>query len=377
LPYVDTWNATVQHQLTNTMTLEVTYLGNKGTHGFVGDSPTYNINQPGFGAGTVVGGAFAPAVPQVQRRPYWNAFSYPAYADPSNLTGSTPGILQCCFTDQGNYAGNDASSTYNALTVKVDKRFSQGLQFMSFYNFSHAYHYDSNFYADQKSIAYGPDDNLRNHQWVSNVIYELPFGKGKSFAGGVGRGVDEVIGGWQVTGTVTWSGGLPWTPGLSGSVCNLEQDTGVCRPNSGPGSFHTGAGSFDGATHTVTFFQPLVDGSGNSLLANGGSLNGFSDPGLNKIGNRGYDSFRGPRFFGSDAAIAKNFQLYERVALQFRMDAYNLFNHPVLGFNQNQGGSGTCIDCSGNGKITDIEADASPGSPNGMRQLQFGLRLTF
>ena len=89
--------------------------------------------------------------------------------------------LTCCFTDQGNYLGNDASSTYNALTIKVDKRFSQGLQFMSFYNYSHAYHYDSNFYVNQKSIAYGPDDNLRNHQWVSNVIYELPFGKGKSF----------------------------------------------------------------------------------------------------------------------------------------------------------------------------------------------------
>jgi hypothetical protein len=375
LPYVDTWNATVQHQVTNTMTLEVTYLGNKGTHGFVGDGPTYNVNQPRLGTGTVQGCpgacAFVPAVPQVQRRPYYNAFTYPGYTDP------TTGLpLTCCFTDQGNYLGNDASSTYNALTIKVDKRFSKGLQFLSFYNFSHAYHYDSNFYADQKSIAYGPDDNLRNHQWVSNLIYELPFGKGKSFAGGVGRGVDEVIGGWQMSGTVTWAGGLPWTPGLSGAVCNLEQDTGVCRPNKGPGSFHTGAGSFDGATHTVTFFTPVTDtvSGGITSLPSG---NGFADPGLNNIGNRGYDSFRGPRFFGSDASIAKNFPLGERVKLQFRMDAYNVFNHPILGFNQNQGGSGTCIDCAGNGKVTDIEADASPGSPNGMRQLQFGLRLTF
>ena len=64
LPYVDTWNATVQHQLTNTMTLEVTYLGNKGTHGFVGDGPTYNVNQPGFGAGTVgIGGALRAGCP--------------------------------------------------------------------------------------------------------------------------------------------------------------------------------------------------------------------------------------------------------------------------------------------------------------------------
>lgn len=382
LPYVDTWNATVQRQLTPTMSLEVTYLGNKGTHGFVGDGPTYNVNQPRFGTGTLQGCpaacAFVADVPQVQRRPFWNAFSYAGYADSSNTTGSTPGVLQCCFTDQGNYLGNDASSSYDALTIKLDKRFSKGLQFMTFYNFAHGYHYDSNFYADQKSIAYGPDDNLRNHQWVSNLVYELPFGKGKQFGSNAGRGVDEVIGGWQISGTINWAGGLPWTPGLSGAVCNLEQDTGVCRPSKGSGSFHVGAGHFNAATHSVVFFTPIVDScdptTGICSLPSG---NGFADPGLNNIGNNGYDSFRGPRFFGADASISKNFPITERVKFQFRMDAYNVFNHPVLGFNQNQGGSGTCIDCANNGKVTDIEADSSPGSPNGMRQLQFGLRLSF
>jgi hypothetical protein len=49
----------------------------------------------------------------------------------------------------------------------------------------------------------------------------------------------------------------------------------------------------------------------------------------------------------------------------------------VLGFNNNQTGSGACIDCGGNGNITDIEADASPGSTTGMRQLEFALRLMF
>ena len=80
--------------------------------------------------------------------------------------------------------------------------------------------------------------------------------------------------------------------------------------------------------------------------------------------------------FFSDLAIAKNFKITERYVAQFRMDAYNIFNHPVLGFNSNQGN--TCIDCGGDaGRITNVEADASPGSPNGMRQLQFGLRFTF
>ena len=361
LPYVDTWNAAVQHQLTNTMTLEITYLGNKGTHGFSGDGPTYNVNQPFLGTG-----------PQVQRRPLFNKFSYPGFIDPT--TGTT---LTCCFTDQGNYLGNDASSSYNALTVKLDKRFSQGLQFMTFYNFAHAYHYDSNYYVDDKRVAYGPDDNLRNHQWVTNLVYDLPFGRGKTYAGGIGRATDAVIGGWRISGTMNWSGGLPWTPGLSGTVCNAEQDTGVCRPSKGSGSFHYGAGSFNSPGHFVQFFTPLVDAAGNSLLAGGGSVNGFVAPGSLRIGNFGYDSLRGPRFFGADAALSKSFTLTERLKLTFRMDAYNVFNHPVFGFNQNQGGSGTCIDCGGNGRITDIENDASPGSPAGMRQLQFGLRLDF
>ena len=388
LPYVDTWNAAVQHQLTNTLTLEVTYLGNKGTHGFAGDGPTYNVNQLAFGPGADVCAppapgqpptcTFVPNSPQYARRPLWNRFTYSNYSDPSNTFGSAPGVLQCCFNDQGNYLGNDASSSYESLTIKLDKRFSQGLQFSTFYNFAHGYHYDSNYYVDDKRIAYGPDDNLRNHQWISYFVYQLPIGKGKAYGSGVSRAVDEVIGGWQVTGTFNWSGGLPWTPGLNGEVCNLENDVGLCRPNRGPGSFHYGAGAFvhNNTGHYVQFFTPVSD-SCSAGLCTLPSGNGFSDPGVNHLGNFGYDSLRGPRYFGADASLAKNFALTEKVQLQFRMDAYNVFNHPVLGFNQNQGGSGTCIDCSGNGRVTDIENDASPGSPAGMRQLQFGLRLAF
>jgi hypothetical protein len=359
------------------MTLEVTYLGNKGTHGFVGDGPTYNINQPGLGAGVQSCSAgtcaFVPNVPQAQRRPLYNRFSYPGFIDPT-----TNATLTCCFTDQGNYLGNDASSTYEALTVKLDKRFSQGLQFTTFYNFAHSYHYDSNFYADIPRVAYGPDDNIRNHQWISDLVYQLPVGRGQKFAGNAGKALDEVIGGWQITGTMNWSGGLPWTAGLNGDICNLEQDTGICRPNRGSGSFNSGAGSFvhNNTGHYVQFFTPLVDScSGGLCTLPTGS--GFADPGLNNIGNFGYDTLRGPRYFGADASLAKVFKITERAALQFRVDAFNVFNHPVLGFNQNQGGSGTCIDCGGNGRVTDIEADASPGSPAGMRQIQFGLRFSF
>ena len=372
LPTLDAWNATVQHQITNTTTIDVAYIGNKGTHVFAGDGPTYNVNNPSM-VGYCANAACTAKTPQVFRRPYYNNFTYSGYADPTNTLANfpgaprlVPGVLQCCSTDQGNYLGNDASSKYDALQVKVEKRFSRGLQVLSHYTFAHAYKYDSSYYPDNPAIAYGPDDQVRNQVWVNNVVYELPFGKGKMFAGNSGRAEDLIIGGWQITGTTTWGSGLPWTP--STNECGGEEDVGICRPDKGTGSFPIGAGSLQhpaGGSPFVQFFTPLT------------SLTGpFTDPGNGNLGNIGVFSYRGPRVFYGDASILKNFSLIERLRLQFRMDAFNVFNHPVLGFNNNQNG-GTCIDCPGNGTITDIERDASPGSATGMRQLEFALKLIF
>jgi hypothetical protein len=359
LPTLDAWNATVQRQLNNSTSLEVAYIGNKGTNGFAGDGNTYNINQPSIiGYGTLS---------QTQRRPLYNRFSYSAYPDPS----STTGVLMCCSTDQGNYLGNDASSIYNALQIKVDRRFSHGLQFLTHYTYAHANKYDSNYYADSHPISYGPDDQVRNNVWVTETVYELPFGKGKTFAGSAGRAEDLVVGGWQITGTTNWSSGLPWTPSFN--ECGAEEDVGVCRPNRGSGSFHLGASGLQhsaSGTPFVQYFTPVAD-----IVTNTGGP--FADPGIGSLGNIGVNSYRGPRAFFSDAAVMKNFSITERVKAQFRMDAFNVFNHPVLGFNANQGGSGQCIDCAGNGQITDIEADSSPGSTTGMRQLEFALKFSF
>jgi hypothetical protein len=134
---------------------------------------------------------------------------------------------------------------------------------------------------------------------------------------------------------------------------------GVCRPNVGSGSFNLGAGSFDPVNHQVTYFTPLS------------SLTGpYTDPGKGKLGNVERNSLFGPRLFTDDMALFKNFGITERVKGQFRMDAYNVFNHPVYGFSSTQGN--LCIDCKGDaGKITHLESDTQ------MRQLQFGLKFTF
>ncbi len=386
---VDMWNATVQHQLTSTMTLEVSYLGNKGSHGFAGNGPTYNVNQKSMvGYGTI-----APD----QRRPFFNKFNYPGFIDPA--TGTT---LMCCSADLGNYFGMDASSNYNALQIKGEKRISQGLQFVSHYTFSRARFYDGNYFGVDPKIAYGPMNVNRNHVWVTNILYELPFGKGKKYMGDANTLMDYVIGGWRLTSTTNWSGGLPWTPQFGD--CGLDQDVGVCRPNKGSGSLKTGVHR-DPATGVVTWFTPVftpattptgcnIDGLnvGNSLSADGCStpagfnqcaqprptIAGFARTACGTLGNIGLDSFRGPHLFTSNLSLAKNFRITERYKAEFRMDANNIFNHPVMGFNYTQGN--TCVDCAGPlapfnpgsaGQITSIENNTS------MRLLTFGLRFSF
>jgi hypothetical protein len=346
LPTLDAWNLTVQRQVTNTISAEVAYVGNKGSHGFVGDGPNYDVNQKSmflFGAtDPLTGGAY----PDQVRRP----LCAPNLAtDTCNRIGDS----------LGNYYGNDASTNYNAFEAKVDKRFSQGLQFITHYTFSRSRAYNNTYYPDSHPIAYGPNDFTRNHVFVITTVYELPFGKGKTFLGDSGRAMDYVIGGWQLSNNTNWSSGLPWTP--TTNECGAQQDVGVCRPNKGSGSFPTGPGSFDGTTHTVRFFTPLT------------SLGGpFTDAGKGNLGNVGYNSMRGPAGFYSDLSLVKAIPITERVKAQFRMDAFNVFNHPVYAFSGNNGAN-PCVDCQGgnNGKITDIEGGTT------MREVQFALRLTF
>jgi len=282
----------------------------------------------------------------------------------------------------GNYFGMDASSNYNALQLKVEKRISQGLQFVSHYTFSRARFYDNNYFAIDPKVAYGPMNVNRNHVWVTNVLYELPFGKGKKYMSGANTLTDYLIGGWRLTSITDWSGGLPWTPRYND--CDKDQDVGVCRPNRGSGSLDMGAKR--DAQGNITWFRSVPGGL--SLTPPVGvsqctlarpTIAGFARPDCGTLGNIGLDSFRGPHLFTSNLSLAKNFRITERYKAEFRMDANNIFNHPVLGFNYTQGN--TCIDCAAPnsdpklngdaGKITNIENNTS------MRLLTFGLRFSF
>src|SRR5260370_39606496 len=147
------WDAKVEHQLTSTMTVEVSYIGNTGTHGFAGNGPTYNANQKSMV------GFFTNPIPD-SRRPFFNRFTYPDCSVSLGVCGlaNVPlaDQLTCCSSDMGNYFGMDASSNYNALQLKVEKRISQGLQFVSHYTWSRARFHDNNYYSVDSSVGYGP-----------------------------------------------------------------------------------------------------------------------------------------------------------------------------------------------------------------------------
>ncbi len=404
LPTIDQWNVTVQRQVTSTLNITVSYVGNKGTHVFAGSGPSYNNNEVAVGAGTndvvcptpttckLTG--FTPAQsPADRRRLFLNgvpAFTYPGFTFVDPITHLVTATPPCCAVDTS-YYGNDADNKYNALQLKAEKRVSAGLQFLAHYTFSHAYAYDNNYFSVNKKFSWGPNPFNRNQVVVVNAIYELPVGKGKKFMGNIGRAADLVIGGWQITNTTTYGTGLPFSPSIN--ECGAISDAGPCRPNLlkpgkllNVGAHNVTSGCATGGQCGTYWFDPVASLSYGSELssANAGvdscsfsrpTSGPFALPACGQIGNAGFNSLRGPHAFYDDMALSKTFTITERVKAQFRFDAYNIFNHPVLALPGNQ-----CVDCLGSttaGQITDIEADSAPGAPIGMRQLQFGARVTF
>jgi hypothetical protein len=371
LPTVDAWNATVQHQLTNTMSLEVAYVGSKGTHGFAGNGPNYDINPSRVGDGNDL-------VVADTSNPGHNKFKgFNAFTSQNQRRPLYPTIP----FDLGNYYGNDAASTYNAFEVKLDKRFANGLQFLTHYTYSKAFGYpQDNYYAVSHQFSWGRIDFNRDHVWVFNPIYELPFGRGKKYKGDASRAMNYIIGGWQVSNTTNWSSGLPWTPSIG--ECGNVTDTGPCRPDSTSSKIHTGIGPLDTVHHTRTFFTPvaaLAYPSADTLpvgtdacTLSRPSAGPFALPNCGQIGNIGRNTYDGPSGFYSDLSVSKSFAITEQFRAKFLMNAFNIFNHPVYAFSQNNGANG-CVDCPGgnNGKITALEGGTH------MRELEFAVRFEF
>ena len=239
-----------------------------------------------------------------------------------------------------------ANLSYNALLMKVEKRFSKGLTFLSAYTWSHTIDNGDEVGNNDGVGVLQPWNRQLNrgnaltdvrHNLVFSGSYELPFGRGKTYLANAPRVVDAMLGGWQFGGIFSRVSGLPFTVGTAGGITNAG---GADRPNRlGDGTLTSGR-SIDRWFDTSAFaVQPNFT-----------------------YGNSGRNILQGPALKNIDFSLAKSFQVTEKWRLQFRAEAFNASNTPYFGL------PGTTIGQPGVGTIN------SAGEP---RRVQFGLKLVW
>jgi len=372
IPTLDAWNLTLQQQLTNSTSLQIGYVGSHGIHNMFDSSNQANPNQQTIaGFDCVASGAPAGCVEPIdpatslpytfnERQPYFDGTA-------QKFLGVNFGA-PFGWTQSFRYNANEATTSYQALQVVLQQRFSHGFQLLSHYTWSHALAHESDYFFIDPRADYGNSYYNRRQVFVTSGNWELPIGQKKAVGGSVPGWMNQIIGGFTLNGDLTWEGGLPFTP--SYQLCAEDQDIDgqggtMCRPSLVSGaSVKVGAGSFNPVTHSVSYFTPVL------TLASAGQVEGpFVRPFPGTFGNLGRNSLWGPGLINVDLALGKKFFIREGLDLQFTVQAFNLFNHPNLG--QPSG----CIDCgTSSGLITDIVASQDGTT---MRRLQFAARVQF
>jgi hypothetical protein len=248
---------------------------------------------------------------------------------------------------------NDGNNNFNAWQTSLERRFSNGLLWQTQYMWSHGIA-DSSIGAGE-SLAF-QDQGCRacdrsdtsidvRHTLTSNAIYQLPFARGS-----------KIFGGWEVSGVGTANSGRPVNITLSRKAGQLaDGNTSGQRPNLVPG---------------VSIYAP------NQSINNWFNPAAFAIPAAGTWGDLGRYAARGPGFYEIDTALQKRFALTERMAVNFRAEAFNLFNHPVYANPSGSIGSNPTAPSAGFGRITSIlnTGAVGTGSP---RRIQFALRLDF
>jgi outer membrane receptor protein involved in Fe transport len=391
---IDAWNLSVQRAITPTLALTVAYVGNKGTHTLGdGDSNGTNPNE----ATNFLPGAFSVTGQTLNYDPAGlsgkdasgNAIAFPGsysggvsnskfleryyggklmacqdtnYISLAGLRAANsndPNLQSgmCGWNNGIGYRADTQNSEFDALQITLAQQFHKGLAVTGNYQWASAFDENSNYYTWSHSIPHMRDSNVRNQQVVVYGSYDLPFGKGKDYLQNVNHAMDLLVGGYQLSGTMNWSGGLPFTLGYN--ECGSNIANGPCDPSESH-KMSTSLSGFQAGSNGVgtrTFYQAHSLGDGT-----------FINPGLDHFGNAGQNTYRGPTFFTSDMAVTKSFGVWESVLVKFRADAYNVFNHI------NPGNPGGNIESAG---TISGEANGCVGSTCGPRQIELSLRIQF
>jgi len=326
------WNVGVQRELKGNILLEVVYTGNRSHH-----LPLVNYANKDFvsAADRVKYGSLG--LHQQVPNPFYSLFQgSSAIFDVPASTYNNPTISQInllrpypqfdgYFSDWPGSGDPEGNSRYDALQIRVEKRYSAGLYFLASYTWSRLYNDgpQSNSWLGDTSTSsgWGAQDlgNVRGewsrssgdvpHRLVWSGGYELPFGRGKRLGRNMNRWVNGVVGGWQVNGILALQAGQPLNTGMA----NPRLADGNQRPN------------ITGNPRSNLSIKQVVDGKG--LLVITGA---FSDPGDQFPGNAPrYDTrLRGDGIRSLDASLFKNFRFRESMVLQFRGEFFNFTNTP-------------------------------------------------
>lgn len=336
-PYTIQWNFDIQRELPRGILLDVGYVGTRGLKFpadridnqlpdaalALGDALRTQVTNPFYGK-IAVGTLAAKMVSQAQLlRPY------PQYDQVTSAVA------------------NWAASTYHALQVKVEKRFSNGLTVLSSYTYSKLMDISTGPFSGESLGSAGIQNwnNLRSeyavsgldqtHRLIATGVYELPFFRGQK--GFVGR----TLGGWELGAVASFYGGSPL--GISSSVNGTFSQGGGQRPN-----WNGQSAALDNPTparwfNTAAFTPPAAYAFGTSPR----SFSGLRSDGTKNV----------------DVSLHKNTHLSERLILQFRAEAFNLTNTPVFAPPNTSFGAGA---------FGTVRSQA-----NQPRILQFALKLLF
>ena len=300
-PYVQAYHLSVQQELPLKMTLEIAYVGNHGVHlptlADYNQARTCTATEISSGACTSTGSASL-----LNRRPIANFTDI--------LTELNANFL-----------------TYNALQTKLVRRFTNGFFLINSFTWSAAYDLSGadletgngdSAVVNIRNVAgdRGPSGYNQPLNDTTSFIYDLPFRKGQRFGSTSTRLVQQVLGGWELTGTNIVTSGVPlnlaYTPNAN-QVVSTTSAAYALRPN-----LVTTNGAVYG--HTLNKTNSSVTGFLN--------IAGVSAPaGSQLFGNAGRNNLRGPAFGQFDLSAHKRFTLLsEGETLEFRIEAFNVLN---------------------------------------------------
>ena len=333
------WNLTISHELFSDTVVEASYIGNHGLHIW-----RRNVNRNDIPLGPCRGaecdGSSDSARLQIARAGL-------GVASPVNGVGvQDQGILIAdnrLFRGIGNITTDESTgnSTYNAMQLWLNRRFSNRLAFQVAYTWGHAISDVAltsftnstsdpfNFNADR-----GDADLDRRHTFVSNVVYVLPSARRW------GRAADLALGDWQLNLIGSYFGATPIEITTNANTIGTASAVGQ-RPN------YTGAPLYLNTSDATQFLNPAA----------------FARPAPGQMGTLGRGSVRGKPITTVDFSTAKNWRFKERYGIQFRAEFFNLFNHTnFIGYN---------VDISQAGAFGRLTATQSP------REIQLGIKFTF